>query len=188
MRTYPRRAALKALSAAALAASAGLCCRVAPPPHTRGFERIPTDLANYLKLLQALKAKSKPCGFALGNAVGDSNAWCHWVVWAHGGKMVDDHNKVVINSKETLAALDYARAMYQTFVDGTLSWLDPNNNKAFLSGEISLTLNGISIYYAAKNCKIPRCVRWRKTSITRPCRSGRSGGRRSSIPSAPASS
>ena len=121
-----------------------------------GFERIPADLANYLKLLQSLKAKSKPCGFALGNAVGDSNAWCHWVVWAHGGKMVDEHNKVVINSKETLAALDYARAMYRTFVEGTLSWLDPNNNKAFLSGDISLTLNGISIYYAAKNSQDPK--------------------------------
>jgi multiple sugar transport system substrate-binding protein len=45
--------------------------------------------------------------------------------------------------------------MYQTFIPGTLSWLDPNNNKAFLSGEISLTLNGISIYYAAKNSKEP---------------------------------
>ena len=54
-----------------------------------------------LKLLQALKAKGTPCGFALGNAVGDANAWCHWVVWAHGGRMVDEHNKVVINSKET---------------------------------------------------------------------------------------
>ena len=115
-----------------------------------GFKKVPGDTANFLKLLQALKAKGTPSGFALGNAVGDANAWCHWVVWAHGGKMVDERNKVVINSKETIAGLEYAKAMYDTFVPGTLSWLDPNNNKAFLSGEISLTLNGISIYYAAK--------------------------------------
>jgi multiple sugar transport system substrate-binding protein len=115
-----------------------------------GFKEIPKDTTNFLKLLQALKAKGTPCGFALGNAVGDSNAWCHWVIWAHGGRMVDEHNKVVINSKETIAGLNYAKAMYQTFISGTLSWLDPNNNKAFLSGDISLTLNGISIYYAAK--------------------------------------
>jgi multiple sugar transport system substrate-binding protein len=115
-----------------------------------GFKEVPADLPNFLKLLQALKAKNTPCGFALGNAVGDANAWCHWVVWAHGGKMVDEHNKVGINSKETLAALEYAKAMYATFIPGTLSWLDPNNNKAFLTGDISLTLNGISIYYAAK--------------------------------------
>ena len=115
-----------------------------------GYQHIPNDLPGFLKLLQALKAKGTPCGFALGNAVGDANAWCHWVVWAHGGKMVDEQNKVVINSKETLAALDYAKAMYATFIPGTLSWLDPNNNKAFLAGDIGLTLNGISVYYAAK--------------------------------------
>jgi multiple sugar transport system substrate-binding protein len=118
-----------------------------------GFREIPSDLPNFLKLLQALKAKGTPCGFALGNAVGDANAWCHWVVWAHGGKMVDADNKVVINSKETIAALEYAKAMYETFIPGTLSWLDPSNNKAFLAGDISLTLNGISIYYVAKTSK-----------------------------------
>jgi multiple sugar transport system substrate-binding protein len=121
-----------------------------------GFEAIPKDLPNFLKLLQALKTKSKPCGFALGNAVGDANAWCHWLIWAHGGKLVDERNNVVINSKETIAALDYGKAMYQTFIEGTLSWLDPSNNKAFLAEDIALTLNGISIYYAAKKSEDPR--------------------------------
>lgn len=120
-----------------------------------GFKEVPADLPGFLKLLQALKSKGTPCGFALGNAVGDANAWCHWVIWAHGGKMVDERNRVTINSKETQAGLAYAKEMYQTFVPGTLSWLDPNNNKAFLSGEISLTLNGISIYYAAKTSQDP---------------------------------
>ena len=65
--------------------------------------------------------------------------------------MVDEQNRVAINSKETARALEYAKELYPTFVPGTLSWLDPNNNKAFLSGDISLTANGISIYIAAKN-------------------------------------
>ena len=120
-----------------------------------GFDKVPRDLDGFLKLLQALQAKGTPCGFALGNAVGDANAWCHWLLWSHGGKVVDEHNNVVINSRETVAALEYARAMYQTFIPGTLSWLDPNNNKAFLAGDISLTLNGISIYYAARTSKEP---------------------------------
>jgi multiple sugar transport system substrate-binding protein len=72
------------------------------------------------------------------------------VIWAFGGRLVDEHNKVVINSPETVKALEYARELYPTFVPGTLSWLDPNNNKAFLDGQISVTSNGISIYYAAK--------------------------------------
>jgi multiple sugar transport system substrate-binding protein len=35
-------------------------------------------------------------------------------------------------------------------VPGTGSWQDPNNNRAFLAGEVSVTNNGISIYFAAK--------------------------------------
>ncbi len=35
-----------------------------------------------------------------------------------------------------MKALEYAKELYQTFVPGTLSWLDPNNNKAFLDGQI----------------------------------------------------
>jgi multiple sugar transport system substrate-binding protein len=71
-------------------------------------------------------------------------------MWAFGGKLVDANNKVVIDSPETIKALEYAKEMYATFIPGTLSWLDPNNNKAFLDGQISLTNNGISIYYATK--------------------------------------
>jgi multiple sugar transport system substrate-binding protein len=116
-----------------------------------GFAGIPKDTAGFLKLCQALHAKGTPPGFALGNAVGDANAWVHWVLWAHGAKLVDERNNVVIQSPETLRALEYAKVLYETFVPGTLSWLDPDNNAAFLDGRISLTANGISIYYAAKN-------------------------------------
>src|SRR3989454_1439572 len=118
-----------------------------------GFDSVPKDLPGFLKLCQGLKAKGLPPGFALGNATGDGNVWTHWVVWAHGGKMVDEKSKVVINSPETIAALEYTKQLYETFVPGTLSWLDPNNNKAFLDGQIGVTNNGISIYYAAKTSK-----------------------------------
>jgi multiple sugar transport system substrate-binding protein len=100
-----------------------------------------------------MKTKGTPPGFALGKAVGDGNNWVHWLLWSHGGKMVDKAGNVVINSPETIASLEYAKQLYETFVPGTLSWQDPNNNKAFLDGQISLTANGISVYYAAENSK-----------------------------------
>ncbi|MCS7100348.1 MAG: ABC transporter substrate-binding protein [Burkholderiaceae bacterium] len=121
-----------------------------------GFKQFPKDTAGFLELCKALKAKGTPAGCALGNAVGDGNSWCHWVLWAFGGRLVDEKNNVVINSPETIRALEYAKELYATFVPGTLSWLDPNNNKAFLDGQISLTNNGISIYYAAKNAQDPK--------------------------------
>ena len=120
-----------------------------------GFDTFPKDTTAFLALLKALHAKGTPAGMALGNATGDC-LWTNWLIWSHGGKLVDKDNKVVIDSPETLKALEYAKEMYATFIPGTLSWLDPNNNKAFLDGQISLTNNGISIYYAAKNATDPK--------------------------------
>src|SRR3982751_3639092 len=116
-----------------------------------GFDSFPKDTESFLKMMKALKDKGTPGGFALGHATGDANTWCHWLVWSFGGKMVDEKNRVVIDSPETVRALEYGKELYATFTQGTLSWLDPNNNKAFLDGQISVTNNGISIYVAAKN-------------------------------------
>ena len=116
-----------------------------------GFSKFPEKTDEFLEMCKALKAKSKPAGFALGKAVGDGNNFAHWIVWSHGGKMVDEGGKVVINSPETIKALQYARELYQTFIPGTESWLDINNNRVFLSGDISVTANGVSLYYSAKN-------------------------------------
>jgi len=120
-----------------------------------GFNSFPKDTAGFLALLKALHAKGTPAGMALGNATGDG-LWTNWLIWSHGGKLVDKDNKVVIDSPETIKALEYAKEMYANFVPGTLSWLDPNNNKAFLDSQVSLTNNGISIYYAAKNATDPK--------------------------------
>ena len=115
-----------------------------------GFDAFPKDTNGFLAMFKALKEKGTPGGMALGNATGDG-LWCNWLIWSHGGMLVDKNNKVVIDSPETIKALEYGRELYSTFIPGTLSWLDPNNNKAFLDGQISVTNNGISIYYAAKN-------------------------------------
>jgi len=120
-----------------------------------GFNSFPRDTDGFLKMFKALKEKGTPGGLALGNATGDSG-WTHWLIWAFGGSIVDTSNKVVINSPQTIKALEYAKELYANFVPGTLSWLDPNNNKAFLDGQISATNNGISIYYAAKNSQDPK--------------------------------
>ncbi|MES2632968.1 MAG: ABC transporter substrate-binding protein [Pseudomonadota bacterium] len=120
-----------------------------------GFSTFPKDTAGFLALHKALKEKGTPGGYALGNATGDG-LWTNWLIWSHGGQLVDKNNKVVIDSPETLKALEYGKELYATFIPGTLSWLDPNNNKAFLDGQVSVTNNGISIYYATKNSTDPK--------------------------------
>jgi multiple sugar transport system substrate-binding protein len=115
-----------------------------------GFDRIPDDHQGFLRLCQALKRINKPAGFALGNAVGDGNGFAHWLLWSHNASVVDEEGKVCINSRETIEALNYLRELYPTFVSGTLSWLDPSNNRAYSAQEVHLTSNGVSLYFTLK--------------------------------------
>ncbi|MFO1068945.1 MAG: extracellular solute-binding protein [Geminicoccaceae bacterium] len=119
-----------------------------------GFDAVPQDFPGFLKLCQALQAKGHPAGLALGNAVGDGG-WTDWVLWGFGSSLVDENDQVVVDNPKTIEALEYAKELYKTFIPGTLAWLDPSNNKAFLAGEVGLTSNGISVYYAAKNSEDP---------------------------------
>jgi len=115
-----------------------------------GFDKVPDDHAGLLKLCQALKKINKPAGFALGNAVGDANGFANWMLWSHGGALVDENSKVIINSKETLNALNFVKELYPNFVSGTMSWNDISNNRAYASNELFFTANGVSLYFALK--------------------------------------
>jgi len=63
---------------------------------------------------------------------------------------------VSLDSKETIAALKYAQDLYPHLISGTVSWNDSSNNKAFAAGDISMTFNGVSIYYVCKNSPDPK--------------------------------
>jgi multiple sugar transport system substrate-binding protein len=115
-----------------------------------GFSTFPDKTDGFLELCKAMKANNTPAGFALGHASGDGNAWIHWLLWSHGSYLVDDKEKIIINSPETVKALEYAKKLTETFIPGCASWNDSSNNKAFLSGDLHLTSNGISIYVGAK--------------------------------------
>jgi len=114
-----------------------------------GFSEFPTDTESFLELMKALKANGTPGGFALGHASGDGNAWVHWALWAHGAAMVDENDKVILNSPETAKACEYVKRLYNASISGTAAWNDGSNNKAFLGSKVWLSNNGISIYAAA---------------------------------------
>ncbi len=114
-----------------------------------GFSKFPATTEEFMEYAKATKKNNTPGGLAFGHASGDGNAWAHWCLWAHGGNTVDKDDKVVINSPETAKALEYAKLLYENMIPGVASWNDASNNKAFLSGDIHWTGNGISIYAAA---------------------------------------
>ena len=114
-----------------------------------GYSRFPATTDEFLDYAKATKANKTPGGMALGHATNDANGWVYWCLWAHGGNMVDENDKVIINSPETEKALNFAKALYDTMVPGVLAWNDSSNNKAFLANELHWTNNTISIYIAA---------------------------------------
>ncbi|NOG70046.1 ABC transporter substrate-binding protein [Roseicella sp. DB1501] len=118
-----------------------------------GFAAMPNDLGEFLKLCQGLKRIGHPAGFALSHAPGDAPAYANWLLWSHGAALVDEEGKVTLDSPATARALDYARALQETLVPGTMAWNGASNNRAFVAGEIGLTQNGVSIYFSAKTAK-----------------------------------
>jgi multiple sugar transport system substrate-binding protein len=113
-----------------------------------GYDKIPDDLEGFLSLCDKLHKAGHPAGASLGHAVGDANAFANWLLWTHGAYLVDEKGKIAIDSKETIAALKYAARLQKTFISGTVAWNDSGNNKAYAAGEIGLTFNGVSIYFA----------------------------------------
>ena len=116
-----------------------------------GFDKVPEDHAGILDLCQKLHKAGKPAGFALGNAKGDGNGFANWALWSHNASLIDEEGNVTINSKETIAALKWVKELYPTFIAGTPSWNDVSNNRAYSAQEISLTANGVSLYFSLKN-------------------------------------
>ncbi|MEA2863717.1 MAG: multiple sugar transport system substrate-binding protein, partial [Bradyrhizobium sp.] len=129
-----------------VAATGGLVNYRIAAAEKAGHKEFPKDLGGFADLVKGMNKNGTPAGMALGHASGDANGWLHWALWAHGGNLIDKDNKVVVNSPETAKALEYVKGLYDNFVPGTASWNDSSNNKAFVAGQLYLTVNGISIY------------------------------------------
>lgn len=120
-----------------------------------GYDHIPHDLPSFLTLCQKLQKNGHPCGFSLGHAVGDANAYAQFLLWSHGATLVDEKGKVALDSKETIDAMKYAIELQKTMIPGTLTWNDVGNNQAYTAGQIGLTQNGVSLYYSLKRSQDP---------------------------------
>ena len=124
-----------------------------------GYQEPPSDLPGFLEMCRKLKQANKPAGFALGNAVGDGNGFANWLLWSHGAGITDPAGAVSINSPQTLAALNYLKDLYPTFVDGgTISWGDISNNQAYAANTLFVTSIGVSLYFALKNDPATRAI------------------------------
>ena len=117
-----------------------------------GYDKFPDTWDELLEAGIKLKAKGHPFGFELGHGFGDNHGWIYPLLWSFGGREMDaDGKTVALDSDETARAVDFARKLFrQTMLEDVLGWLDPSNNKAYLSQQISCTNNAESILWLAK--------------------------------------
>jgi len=117
-----------------------------------GYSKFPQTWDEYHDAGKKLKAKGRPFGQAVSHSFGDPPTFVYPLMWSFGGKEVEaDGKTVVIDSKGTVDSVKFMTAAYKdAFDEGGLAWDDSSNNRAFLAGTISATLNGASIYLEAK--------------------------------------
>jgi multiple sugar transport system substrate-binding protein len=91
-----------------------------------------------------------PCGIGLSQD-NDTSSAVRAILWSFGGSEQDENGNVVINSKETIEALKFMRALYkESETSEVFTWDETSNNRAMLAGKISYTMNAISITRAAE--------------------------------------
>src|SRR3546814_16937969 len=68
------------------------------------------------------------------------------LLFAFGGSVQNEQGVVVLDSKHTLDAIKFMTELYQkTMTQQVMDWDASSNNRAMLSGTISLCLNAFSL-------------------------------------------
>jgi len=117
-----------------------------------GIKTFPDTWDEFLEAGIKLKAKGHPFGMSMGHGFADNYSWLYPLLWSYGVTVMDkDGKKVALDTNETAKAVDFVRRLYkEACIEDCLGWLDPANNKAFLTSQISCTNNAYSIMVSAK--------------------------------------
>ena len=111
-------------------------------------------LAGARKIRKADKS-GPPCGLGLSQEL-DTSMAMRALLWSFGGAEQDEHGNVTINSKNTIEALKYMKALYQETEDAQVfTWTPPSNNQAMLAGRVSYVANAISITRQSEREHLP---------------------------------
>ena len=115
-------------------------------------------LSNLDDLVAAAQAVTDPASriWGFGNTFGmvpDGNNFNALLIYAFGGSLQDAEGNIVINSPDTVAALQFSSDLlntYKVMPAGVTGWDDTGNNQAFLSGQLAMCYNSGSILNAMR--------------------------------------
>jgi len=103
------------------------------------------DLLNGARKIRKADKSGPPCGIGLAQEL-DTSMAMRAILWSFGGAEQDEEGNVTINSKNTVDALKYMKALYQdTETAEVFTWTPPSNNQAMLAGRVCYVANAISI-------------------------------------------
>src|SRR5690606_18810111 len=81
----------------------------------------------------------------------DSNMVLRALMWSYGASIQDENERVVINSPETIAAVEFmARLFRDTMTNEVFSWNAASNNQGLVAGSLSYIVNSISAWRTAQ--------------------------------------
>lgn len=122
----------------------------------QGMPNGPATWDDVLKVGSAIKRQRNiPVGVGLSAEL-DTAMAMRTILYAFGGSVQNEGGEVILNSKSTLEAVDFARNLYQNaMTPEVMAWDASSNNRAMLAGQVSLVLNAISITREGENKHLP---------------------------------
>jgi multiple sugar transport system substrate-binding protein len=120
-----------------------------------GFPNGPDTFDDLRKGAKMIKDKfGNPCGIGLAQEL-DTSMAMRALLWSFGGAEQDEAGNVVLNSKNTVEALKFMKALYEeSETPEVFTWTPPSNNQAMLAGKVSYVANAISITRQAEREKM----------------------------------
>jgi ABC-type glycerol-3-phosphate transport system substrate-binding protein len=116
-----------------------------------GFADGPTSWEDLLTGATEIKSKD---GIQLGLGMSqeiDSNMVLRALMWSYGASEQDENEQVVLNSPETVAAVEFMTNLYkQAMTPEVFSWNAASNNQGLVAGKLSYVVNSISAWRTAQ--------------------------------------
>ena len=115
-----------------------------------GFPRGPRTWDDVLKAAPKLRDRGNPIGIGMSNEI-DSNMALMAMMMCFGSYIQNREHRVVLNSKATVDALRFGRALFRQGMSNEIfAWTAASNNQAMLAGRLSMAMNAISITRSAE--------------------------------------
>src|SRR5207302_5408350 len=116
--------------------------------------RLANGPSTYDELLKGgteiVKAQSVHMGIGMSNEI-DSNMAARALIWSFGGSVQDAHENVVLNSPETVKAVEFMVKLFKAaMTPEVFAWNAASNNQGLTAGNLSYILTSISAYRTAQ--------------------------------------